>query len=101
PTPARPTQEPPLLRALLTLCIAALSTTSFDTTASHHKKSHHPLPPRTASGPPLPPLPLIPAPVQIQRGHGQIHIGPHTLMSSPPHETGAPHSAPDQATQLQ
>ncbi|MDC6410669.1 hypothetical protein LOK80_05065 [Xylella fastidiosa subsp. multiplex] len=44
PTPARPTQEPPLLRALLTLCIAALSTTSFDTTASHHKKSQHPLP---------------------------------------------------------
>ncbi|WP_419653869.1 beta-N-acetylhexosaminidase [Xylella fastidiosa] len=101
PTPARPTQALPLLRALLTLCIAALSTTSFDTTASHHKKSQHPLPPRTAPGPPLPPLPLIPAPVQIQRGQGHIHIGTDTLISIPPNDTDAQHSATYLATLLQ
>lgn len=82
-TPARPTHALLLPRALLILCIAALPPTGGNATAAHIARSQHTL--MTGAAPPSPPpLPLIPAPVQVQRGHGQISIDTRTPISIPP-----------------
>ncbi|HHW4683768.1 MAG TPA: beta-N-acetylhexosaminidase [Xylella sp.] len=99
-TPARPRYALPLLRTLLILCMAALPPTDGHATASRTAKSQRTLTAGTAPPPP-PPLPLIPAPVQVQRGHGYLRIDNHTVISIPPDDPDAQHSANYLTTLLQ